>query len=81
MADEVRRLLPFGHDGKVTMADFEAAATAVFRAVDTDGTARSRRTNSTASKARGRRGAGTEEAATRAEHTMPKASDAATVAV
>ncbi len=82
MADEVRRLLPVGHDGKVTMADFEAAATAVFRAVDTDGNGTIsqdelngyRKREADAARER-------QEAATRAECTMPKASDAATVAV
>ncbi len=82
MADEVRRLLPVGHDGKVTMADFDAAATAVFRAVDTDGNGTIsqdelngyRKREADAARER-------QEAATRAECTMPKASDTATVAV
>jgi Ca2+-binding EF-hand superfamily protein len=82
LADEVRRLLPVGRDGKVTMADFEAAATAVFRAVDTDGNGTISQDELNAYRKREADAARErQEAATRAECTMPKASDAAAVAV
>jgi Ca2+-binding EF-hand superfamily protein len=82
LADEVRCLLPLGRDGKVTMADFDAAATAVFRAVDTDGNGTIsqdelngyRKREADAARER-------QEAATRAECALPKASDGAGVAV